>query len=159
MALEQHLLKPKQYLMNERYFAMHRRRIFPFDNQRTSNHPMKTYNVSSAIAGTLLIALSLPLSAATLMGDRTTVATADPAFNLTSFGSSDWAYWETTANPAASTPTDEKSGAAIISSMTAVGGGDVRGSSSTDKAEKRFYVDGRYKFGVWNPVGCYGTFQ
>ena len=104
---------------------------------------MKTTIASPAFAGTFLIAISLPLSAATLMGTRTTVGPSAPAFNLTTIGTSDWAYWETAANPATGTPTDEKSGATIVSSMIAIGGGSVRGSSSATRPNASFsWMDG-----------------
>ena len=127
--LLQHPSGRKQYPMNKGYLATQRICPFPTKQLKNSKFPMRINNVSPAAAGTLLIAFALPLSAATLMGTRTTVGPSAPAFNLTTIGTSDWAYWETAANPATGTPTDEKSGATIVSSMIAIGGGNVRGSS------------------------------
>ena len=101
--------------------------------------------VSAAIAGAALIWLGAPgqASAATLSleGIQRVNAGGGPAANLTTQGSLDWAFWNITntgANPLP--PTNEKASAALIGSLSATGGGGVRGPSSSATITNQTYT-------------------
>jgi hypothetical protein len=81
------------------------------------------------------------LDAASITGMYTAILDAD--FDLTALGTSDWAYWATTSNPASGVPTNSKLGGTLISNISAVGGGNVRGSTSTTRPVYDFvFTDG-----------------
>jgi len=63
-------------------------------------------------------------------------------WNLTEMGEGDWAYWDTSANPASGTPTNEKDGGAMIGSMAADGGVSLRGTSSSYTTADFTFTDG-----------------
>lgn len=108
-----------------------------------------------------LIALALlpgTASAVTLTGILTPTGDAD--FNLTTLGTSDWAYWNTSANPATGIPTNEKAGGTLISNITPVGGGGVRGSSAPTQPVYDFiFTDGTAPVAgtVNNATGLFNT--
>lgn len=95
-----------------------------------------------------LFAVGTSVHAASLVFDSVTLVTATPAtpVNLTAEGSLDWAYWGQTANPLASplAPTNEKALGLAIGSLSPVGGGSLRGTSTggLTAVERYSYTDG-----------------
>ena len=85
----------------------------------------------------------------------------DESFTLSDLGTSDWAYWDTADNPAAGTPTNEQSGGSIIGSLSAVGGGSLRGSASSVSPTNDFsFSDGSspVNSSISDPSGLFNTF-
>lgn len=67
------------------------------------------------------------------------------SFDLSTYGTSDWAYWAQTADPltAPLAPSNEKASAGFIGSITAVAGTGIRGSGSATKPPYDFsFTDG-----------------
>lgn len=80
-------------------------------------------------------------TAAIISGSVDTNPTASA--NLSDFGSLDWAYWNTGANPAPSgSPTNGKAGGSMIGSLAPLGGGNLRGSTSTTQPATLFSFTG-----------------
>lgn len=78
-------------------------------------------------------AIAAPARAA-IVSITSTVAADSPDYDLSNvYGTTDWAYWGQTASTLTSpvAPTNTKSGSSLISSITAYGGGGVRGTTST----------------------------
>jgi hypothetical protein len=103
--------------------------------------------VFGAVLATGLMAIAADAPAAVLVLDsavRVDTLVTTPV-NLTTQGSSDWAYWA----PAAATaltppvaPTDDKLGASIISGLNIVGGTSLRGSATAATTERYTWTDG-----------------
>jgi len=97
--------------------------------------------------------------AALITGTFTPVADSD--FDLTALGTADWAYWSTTSNPAPGGPkTNEKLGGTLIGTISPVGGGDVRGSTSGTRPVYDFtFADGTSPAigTVDNAIGLFNT--
>jgi hypothetical protein len=72
-----------------------------------------------------------PVNAAVISGVVSADFSGNTTYDLTSLGTLDWAYWNLAANPTTGVPTNSKNGATLIGSATAVGGGNVRGSTTT----------------------------
>ncbi|MBI1367542.1 MAG: hypothetical protein GC162_02695 [Planctomycetes bacterium] len=86
-----------------------------------------------AVFALALTLAAVPAPAATITGTTTNLSTVT-SFDLTSLGHDDWAYWNTTAASGHSgAPTNEKNGASLINSMSIVGSGTLRGSSSSSQ--------------------------
>ena len=83
----------------------------------------------SHVAGVLVAAL-LACSGARAAVISGASATASGPYDLSALGSGDWAYWSTTANPTSGSPTNEMSSSTLIGSLTAIGGGNLRGSGT-----------------------------
>lgn len=98
-------------------------------------------------------------SAAVITGTFTAVSDSD--FDLTAMGTDDWAYWNTTSDPATGGPkTNEKAGGTLISNMSPVGGGNVRGSGSSTRPVYDFiFSDGTSPVNgtVDNAIGLFNT--
>lgn len=77
--------------------------------------------------------------AASIVGSVGPEFPANATYNLTDLGTLDWAYWTLEGNPATGVPTNSMSGATLIGSATAVGGGSVRGSTTTTGAVPENY--------------------
>lgn len=84
-------------------------------------------------------AVAPAMSAATVSGVVSADFSGNTTFNLTNLGTLDWAYWNLEDNPASGAPTNSKSGATLIGSATAIGGGGVRGSTTTTGAVPESY--------------------
>jgi hypothetical protein len=80
------------------------------------------------------------VNAATLSGNVSADFTGNTTFNLTDMGTLDWAYWNQEPSPATGVPTNSKSNATLIGSATAVGGGSVRGSTSTSSMPENIFT-------------------
>lgn len=81
-----------------------------------------------AFACSVLFASSL--HAAEIVG-TVEEASVEAPFELTALGELDWAYWNTSANPAPSgDPTNRKTGGSMIGAISAVGGTGIRGAGS-----------------------------
>ncbi|MGE9268297.1 MAG: PEP-CTERM sorting domain-containing protein [Verrucomicrobiales bacterium] len=95
-------------------------------------------NFHSVLKGlSTLTLLTFSAQAATVVTGSS--ATASGSYNLTDLGSSDWAYWSTTANNSHSgAALNSKSGASLIGDLTAIGGNPagtgntLRGSSASN---------------------------
>lgn len=89
------------------------------------------YPVWLCALGLCLAALVSSSNAAAIVG---TVTSATGDYNLTARGTSDWAYWSTTvASGFSGAPNQSKSGATLISNVSAIGG-TLRGSTSANVA-------------------------
>ena len=112
-----------------------------------------------AIVAVTVAAVSAQGQAAVITGTFTSVADSD--FDLTSLGTADWAYWNTSSNPATGGPkTNEKSGGTAIGTISPVGGGDVRGSTSGTRPVYDFtFTDGTSPVSgtVDNAIGLFNT--
>lgn len=112
--------------------------------------------LASLLLGTCLLAS--PASAALVVVDY--VSADGLSFDLTTLGTGDWAYWSTTSNPAGGTPTNRQSGSTIIGDLTTVGGGSLRGSSSSVQPTNQFtFSDGTSPSSgtVSQPTGLFNT--
>lgn len=70
---------------------------------------------------------SLPVGEISPASPGTTLTT----FDLAEYGPTDWAYWNTEdPSDASGVPTNERSGATLIGSVSPVGGGSLRGTTS-----------------------------
>jgi hypothetical protein len=110
---------------------------------------VRTFMDPTARTTVVLLALSCALFApatdAALISIASTDAVDNPNYDLTNvYGIGDWAYWADTSNPAASgDPSNEKSDASLIGSMSVVGGGSLRGSTSGNVPSYDFdFTDG-----------------
>ncbi|HUT35973.1 MAG TPA: PEP-CTERM sorting domain-containing protein [Planctomycetota bacterium] len=118
------------------------------------------------LANVLLCCLAVALGAASTEA-RAGVITGtfayvgDSDFDLTALGAADWAYWNTTSNLATGGPkTNWKSGGTLISTISPVGGGDVRGSSAASRPTYDFtFTDGTSPVSgtVDNVIGMFNT--
>tara|TARA_R100000027_G_scaffold2734_6_gene2678 strand:- start:187 stop:948 length:762 start_codon:yes stop_codon:yes gene_type:complete len=81
--------------------------------------------------GTLVLAVPAASAAVITFDGRTNVPSEAP-YNLTDLGTTDWAYWDTSANPAASgAATNDMDGGFGIGSISLVGTGSaLRGTAS-----------------------------
>ncbi|MGC4002005.1 MAG: hypothetical protein QM811_02190 [Pirellulales bacterium] len=103
-----------------------------------------------AVVGLSIVLVGWESCAAILQGSATapssyTVATDSNALiaNLSSAGSVDWAYWSSALGASApGTPTNSKLSATPIGSITSIGAGTLRGSSSTNVNGRFTYTDG-----------------
>lgn len=86
------------------------------------------------------IAVVSCVNAATIVGSVSPEFSGNTTYNLTDMGTLDWAYWTMEPNPATGVPTNSKSGASLISSATAIGGGSVRGSTTTGSVPENYFT-------------------
>jgi hypothetical protein len=104
----------------------------------------RRFSSSVAIA---VIALAAPVEGATLVLDgvqRISVNDGTPV-NLTAQGGLDWAYWAPTTGTAVTPPvppTNEKLGGSAISGLDTIGGGGLRGSTTSTTVERYSFTDG-----------------
>lgn len=98
---------------------------------------------------TLLLFTLAPCAANAAVISGVFTPTGDADFDLTALGTSDWAIWDTSSDPASGVPTNEKSGGTLIGSMSAIGGGNLRGSTSTTRPPYDF----TFTDGISPPVG------
>lgn len=92
-----------------------------------------------------LLSVMIPSSlvAATLDGTYTEITSSNATADLTALGQTDWAYWDTGANPATGVPANRKLGGSLIGDIYPIGGSGLRGSSSTTQPENSFtFSDG-----------------
>lgn len=115
-----------------------------------------------SILSALFLAASTA-SAATILGSSVIVSeggTGDD-FNLTSLGTSDWVVWNSTSGgTGAATPTNSMSGGILISDLTAIGGGAVRGTGSGNNSAADFsFTNGTPTASatIINAVGAFNT--
>lgn len=94
--------------------------------------------VLAGLLTAVLCVFASPAHAASVTGSASVVASADPAFNLTALGNVDWAYWETTASSTSGDATNEKAGASVVGSLSAINGTGLRGSTANTKADFTF---------------------
>jgi hypothetical protein len=83
----------------------------------------------STFTSLLLVVLggfSLP-TRADLIGAVVAVPAANTVYNLTTLGTVDWTFYDPSANPANGLPTNDKLGGSAIGTVTALGGGSLRG--------------------------------
>ncbi len=104
---------------------------------------MRSMNAILCAALAVVVLLTGPAGAASIQ-ITSVAAVDDPNYDLTAtYGRADWAYWTSTANPAAGTPSNAKAGGVLLGDMSPVGGGNLRGSTSTNKPIYDFvYTDG-----------------
>lgn len=102
-------------------------------------------------------------SAATILGSSVPVTeggTGDD-FNLTTLGTSDWTVWNSTSiGTDAATPTNSMSGGVLISDLSAIGGGAVRGTGSGNNTAADFmFTNGTpvASATIGNAVGAFNT--
>jgi len=96
----------------------------------------------ASIAATLFTHFS---TAATLSGSVSADSpfNTEKSFNLTDLGTSDWAYWDTSDNPASGVATNSKSGGSLIGDITAINGTGIQGTGSSTKPAASFsFTDG-----------------
>lgn len=87
---------------------------------------MKPLTILSALALSTQLA-----TAASIVVTTSPTAVSAITYDLTSLGTTDWVYWNSTASSGLSgAPTTSKSGGTAIGNVSAVGGGDLRGSSA-----------------------------
>lgn len=101
--------------------------------------------MKSARAFLCLLPLLVASSAQAAVISITSEDVGNVSFDLTTYGTSDWAYWAQTADPltAPLAPSNEKASAGFIGSITAVAGNGIRGSTSTTKPPYDFsFTDG-----------------
>ncbi|WP_193212868.1 hypothetical protein [Luteolibacter marinus] len=122
--------------------------------------PIRSLTIPLALWTGIACLAAAPASASSIAGSFESVPQAAPAFDITALGDLDWVYWDTSASPATGVPTNEKSGGTAIGSMTAVGGGDPRGSSSATRPFSDFsYSDGTATVSgtATNPSGLFNS--
>lgn len=103
---------------------------------------------------------ALPVAAqADIIGSVIAVPAANTSYNLTALGTVDWAFYDTTANPANGLPTNDKLGGTSIGTMIALGGGSLRGSASSASEPDFAYTDGTSPASGTgeNPGGLFNT--
>ena len=98
-------------------------------------------------------------SRADLIGSVAAIPGANSTNNLTTLGTVDWAFYDTTANPANGLPTNDKNGGTAIGTVIALGGGNVRGSVSSLIEPDFSYTDGTSPASGTgdNPGGLFNT--
>ena len=105
--------------------------------------------------------LSFPLlsARADVIGSVADVPAANTVYDLTALGAVDWAFYDTTANPANGLPTNSKNGGTAIGTASAVGGGNIRGSASSLTEPDFTYTDGTSPASGTgeNPGGLFNT--
>lgn len=89
----------------------------------------------------------------------TALLTGTELVNLTAIGKDDWAYWDTTSTNHSGTPTNEKSGGALIGVMSQVGGANLRGTSNGGAAYNFAFTNGTSPASdtVTMPTGLFNT--
>lgn len=116
---------------------------------------MKLPAFSVLLSLAAILGSSAPLSAATISISRSAELAENLTFNIDNYGALDWAIWKTdsgSTDAANAIPTNEKSGAAFISNLFLVGGGDFQ--TSTNSATN---WDFDYTGGVNSPTS--GTYS
>lgn len=110
----------------------------------TLTKPMRTRPFPRAAFVFVTLAAAMTANAASITGTFTAISAADAPFNLTALGPADWACWSpATGNAVSGAPTNRKAGATLIGSATPVGGGNLRGSTSTTRPLTDFsFTDG-----------------
>ena len=100
------------------------------------NAAPRTAVIAALAAGGVLFSLH-PAPAAIITG-LYTGNVGNTTYDLSAMGTNDWAYWSSSASSGVSgVPTNEMSGATLIGSMSAVGGGTLRGSTSPTRPADR----------------------
>ena len=116
--------------------------------------------VIAALAAGMVLASLHPAPAAIITG-LYTGNVGNTTYNLSAMGTNDWAYWSSSASSGVSgVPTNEMSGATLIGNMSAVGGGTLRGSTSTTRPAYDFaYANGATPVSgiTSNVVGLFNT--
>lgn len=75
--------------------------------------------------------------------DRTEFTTGDVTFSLTDLGTTDWAYWNTSDNPATGAAANSMNGGTSIGTVTATGTGTtVRGTSNANTTNNFSFTNG-----------------
>ena len=99
------------------------------------------------------------LCRADLIGSVMAVPAANTSYDLTAMGALDWAFYDTSANPANGLPTNEKLGGTAIGTVTALGGGSLRGSATSTTEPDFTYTDGTSPASGTgeNPGGLFNT--
>lgn len=92
------------------------------------------------ILGALALSATAAMSATLTFNSR---PVAGISYDISALGSVDWAYWNTTDNPATGAPTNEKAGGSAIGNIKGIGAAtSVRGTSS--KVDTDFtFTDGQ----------------
>ncbi len=98
-------------------------------------------------------------SRADIIGSVIAVPAANTSYNLTTLGTLDWAFYDTTANPANGLPTNDKLGGNYIGTVITLGGGSLRGSASSTTEPDFTYTDGTSPASGTgeNPGGLFNT--
>lgn len=112
--------------------------------------------------GSILCCALMALPAAIhadIIGSVIAVPAANTSYDLTTLGTVDWAFYDTTANPANGLPTNDKLGGTSIGTVIALGGGNIRGSSARASEPDFTYTDGSSPASGTgdNPGGLFNT--
>jgi hypothetical protein len=110
---------------------------------RLSRFPRLVF--SSVTVGVFAAAASVQGAILTLDGVQRINAAVSSPVNLTLQGSLDWAYWAPntgTSVPPLVAPTNEKLGGSLIGSLDTIGGGGLRGSTTSTTVERYSFTDG-----------------
>lgn len=115
----------------------------------------------STFTSLLLVVLggfSLP-TRADLIGAVIAVPAANTVYNLTTLGTVDWTFYDPSANPANGLPTNDKLGGSAIGTVTALGGGSLRGSATSTTEPDFTFTDGTSPTSGTgeNPGGVFNT--
>ncbi|HBR93934.1 MAG TPA: hypothetical protein DEA90_07190 [Opitutae bacterium] len=108
------------------------------------------------LLSSLLVSAQLATAASVNLDSSSTVTVAT---DLTATGNVDWAYWNTSANPASGVATNDMNGGAGIGSIVAYGTGTtVRGTSFGTTADFSFTNGSATASGsVTNPTGLFNS--
>ncbi|MBC2602205.1 PEP-CTERM sorting domain-containing protein [Puniceicoccus vermicola] len=88
------------------------------------------------LSSALFLAVGTVSHAAVLVGELVNGSPyrENTVFDLSEYGTSDWAYWNTTASSLASgSPTNEMNGGSMIGDISVIGSGSLRGSKASTK--------------------------
>ena len=88
------------------------------------------------LSSALFLAVGTVSHAAVLVGELVNGSPyrENTVFDLSEYGTSDWAYWNTTASSLASgSPTNEMNGGSMIGDISVIGAGSLRGSKASTK--------------------------
>jgi hypothetical protein len=114
----------------------------------------RIHSILWCVLGALPVAVQ-----ADIIGSVIAVPAANTSYNLTTLGTVDWAFYDTTANPANGLPTNDKLGGTSIGTAIALGGGSLRGSSASAAEPDFTFTDGTSPASGTgdNPGGLFNT--
>lgn len=106
------------------------------------NSSVNSTHIKSAVAAVILGGVLAQSASAAIISISSVASVDSPDYDLTSLGTSDWAYWQN--NPASGgAPLNDKSGGSQIGNISLVGAGALAGSTSIVPALHDFdFTDG-----------------
>lgn len=108
----------------------------------TPNDFMMTLPLTrSALVLAVTAFISVSAHAATLTGSFE-IIDGSTTYDLTDLGELDWAYWNKTANPTTGSPSNSLNGGTLISDISPLHGGSLRGTSSVSTSADFSFANG-----------------